>query len=46
MLRLKNAMPPNKPLMAYTEHWKSKHVLPMFPIHPLAFDPGFRMMRA
>src|ERR1019366_10196996 len=32
----------NKPLMACSQHWKSARVLPMFRMHPLASDPGFR----
>jgi len=37
----------NKPLMACNEHWKSHLVLPMFRVHPLAFDPGlFPAVRA
>jgi hypothetical protein len=45
LLSLENAMPRNKPLMVLTRHWKSSPVLPMFRVHPLASDPGFRRER-
>jgi len=35
-------LPPrrNKPLMVFTEHWKSAPVLPTFQLYPLASDPA------
>jgi hypothetical protein len=37
---------PQQTVDGWHQHWKNAPVLPMFRAHPLAFDPGFRKMRA